>query len=313
MWVYLCMVCRSESQIMLPDHPLVTNTFKGRRFDDHGLDLEVLPELVIYHRIVVETAKELWRKNNPEKQRLKKNIDEDYRLKIFNLEEGSVSVPIYRELPSGQLFIVPDELDEAVELVNEAIECVDSGRRIPENFPKNVIPIFANYGRTLQDDEYIEQKCSKTGRVARFTHNVREEFERLVLADYEDEFDIIAKVVMARVSKPKFAVLVHNKEVEAPFEDEFAEVVFKALESKTELQVRIVGLADFSADGIMSKIKRLDMIELMDSVDSGFRKGSVPFWERCQKLVESCPPETFENIPNDSVDKLDKYLYGTDA
>lgn len=299
---------------MLQSEPLVTNTFKGRRFSDHGLDLDVLPELVTYYRIVVETAKALWRKNNPDKQRLKKNLEDEFRLKIFNLEEGSVAVPIFREIPPGMLLVVPNELDDAVDLVNEAIDCVDSGQRIPADLPKNVIPLLANYGRTLREDEYIEQRSARTGRVARFTQNVREEFERRALCSYEDEFDIVCSVVMARVNKSKFAVVVDGLEVEAPFEDDFTDIVFQALESRTGLQVRMTGLADFAADGTMDKIKRLDIVELLDSTRTPYpREIEVPFWKRCQRFVEESPPETFENIPKGSVEKLNKYLYGADA
>lgn len=302
------------NSLTMLNEPLVINTFKGRRFHDHGLDLDVLPELVTYYRIVVETAKELWRKNNPDRQRLRKNLEDEFRLKIFNLEKGSVAVPICREVPPGHLFVMPDELNDAVELVNEAIQCVDSGKRIPSNLPKNVIPLFANYGKTLQADEYIEQKSGRTGSVARFTKNVREEFERRALSDYEDEFDIIASVVMARIHRPKFSVLVHGVEVEAPFEEEFNDIIFQALESKTAIPVRITGLADFAADGSMDKIKKLHVVELLDSERTmESRAVAVPFWKRCAQIVDAAPPDAFDNIPADAVENLDRYLYGADA
>ena len=295
--------------------PLITNTFKGRRFDDHGLDLDVLPEIMLYHKILLETAKELWRKNNPDKQRLKKNLDEEFRLKIFNLQAGSVAVPICRDVPSGKFMVTPNELEEAVELINEAIKCVDSGKRIPQSLPKNVIPLFANYGKTLRDDEYIEQKTAKTGDIARFTRNVREEFERRSLDSYQDQFDIIASVVMARVNKPKFAVLVHGLEVEATFEEEFTDIIFQALESKTNVPVRMTGLADFSADGAMDKIIQVKMVELChtDQPQEITKEAPVPFWERLQQLIDKAPPEAFSQIPKDAVSNLDQYLYGTDS
>jgi len=37
--------------------PLVIHSFKGPRFEDHGLDVDVLPELISYKNILVETAK----------------------------------------------------------------------------------------------------------------------------------------------------------------------------------------------------------------------------------------------------------------
>lgn len=38
-------------------HPFLTQRFIGPRFDDHGLDVDVLPELVKRKEILVETAK----------------------------------------------------------------------------------------------------------------------------------------------------------------------------------------------------------------------------------------------------------------
>jgi hypothetical protein len=64
---------------------LVTHIFKGGRFDDHGIDVDVLPDLVAYKRILVETAKEIWRRKNPNRRRLPKNFDETLSLKFYEL------------------------------------------------------------------------------------------------------------------------------------------------------------------------------------------------------------------------------------
>ena len=38
--------------------------FNGPRFDDHGLDVDVLPEIVAYKRLLQETAKDFWRRKH---------------------------------------------------------------------------------------------------------------------------------------------------------------------------------------------------------------------------------------------------------
>jgi hypothetical protein len=43
---------------------LATLQFSGPLFGDHGLDLDVLPDLLGYKRLAVATAKELWRARN---------------------------------------------------------------------------------------------------------------------------------------------------------------------------------------------------------------------------------------------------------
>ena len=59
---------------------LVLHTFKGKRFDDHGLDLDVLPDLFAFKQLLVETAKALWRRAHPDRERLPKNFED--RLKL---------------------------------------------------------------------------------------------------------------------------------------------------------------------------------------------------------------------------------------
>jgi hypothetical protein len=50
-------------------YPITTQKFTGARFEDHGLDLEVLQELIAYKALPIETAKSLWRAKNPSRQR----------------------------------------------------------------------------------------------------------------------------------------------------------------------------------------------------------------------------------------------------
>ena len=96
---------------------LVTHTFKGKRFEDHGLDLDVLPELYAYKELLVSAAKELWRRHHPDRLRLPKHFEDSLCLKFYRLDEGSVAVPIFREVEVANQaemfeFEQPDELDE---------------------------------------------------------------------------------------------------------------------------------------------------------------------------------------------------------
>jgi hypothetical protein len=196
---------------------LLTHTFKGHRFDDHCLSLDVLPELLAYQEIVTETAKEIWRLKNPDKVRLKKNFVDDFSLKLKTIEQGSAAAKIVKAPPEGRLFALSSELDEAVELVAEAIECAENNKRLPSNFPAKVIPLFRNYGNTLHDGEYIEQR-TKGARVAKYTSYARRELLKQSLTAYEDRFDIIGSVSMARVNRPRVAVIFDGGEVETNFE-----------------------------------------------------------------------------------------------
>lgn len=126
---------------------LVTHTFKGKRFEDHGLDLDVLPDLFAFKELLVTTAKELWRRNHPDRQRLPKNFEDSLCLKFYEVKESSAAVPIFREMESdgqGNLWPLnqPDELDEAVVLVTDAAYAADTDQPLPDRLPKNVIAPF---------------------------------------------------------------------------------------------------------------------------------------------------------------------------
>jgi hypothetical protein len=68
----------------------------------------------------------LWRRNNPDRERLPKNYEDGLRIKVFELKSGSVAVPLERELTTDAGLYPPaeDELDEAAVLVPATIAAV---------------------------------------------------------------------------------------------------------------------------------------------------------------------------------------------
>ena len=87
------------------------------------MDLDVLPELLQYKRLVVELAKELWRRHNPDRERLPKNFEDSLALRFYEVRGNCVTIPLERAVatdPNIQLWQAEDELDEAVDLVAES-------------------------------------------------------------------------------------------------------------------------------------------------------------------------------------------------
>src|SRR6266540_5188518 len=131
---------------------ITTVTFSGPRFEDAGLELDVLPELVAYRKLLVETAKELWRSENRDRQRLPKGFEESIRLKFYTIEQGSAVVPIKRVIAHDPALLFPtrdrvDEIDEAAQLIDETIAAVSEDTPLPERMPKSVLPLLAEIGR----------------------------------------------------------------------------------------------------------------------------------------------------------------------
>jgi hypothetical protein len=184
---------------MKVQRPLVTHTCKGKRFEDHGLDLDVLPDLYAYKELLVATAKELWKRHHPDRQRLPKNFEDSLSLKFSQIQPGSAAVPIYREIETdgqGELWRAnePDELDQAVELVARAVLAADADQTLPDELPKNVIPLFQGYGSTLREDESFEQQPAKSSTKASYTRESRERLLQFCAPGYTDRVDFVGEV-----------------------------------------------------------------------------------------------------------------------
>src|SRR5206468_10183895 len=112
--------------------------FKGERFRDHALDLGALSELSQFQRLVAETAKELWRSANPDRERLPKRFEERTRLCLRRIDEGSAAVPLevyIEEQPQAEFWgPEPTELKEAVDLAYQVFEAVERDSELPERF-----------------------------------------------------------------------------------------------------------------------------------------------------------------------------------
>src|SRR5882672_9728010 len=74
---------------------LMSWTFKGSRFDDHGVALEDLGTLSHLRELLVETAADLWKKENPDYERLPKGFEHEIQLKLFDIGVGSAVADIY--------------------------------------------------------------------------------------------------------------------------------------------------------------------------------------------------------------------------
>src|SRR5262245_59345507 len=88
--------------------------FYGPGFADHGIEVDVLQEIIIYTRLLQETAKQLWRREHPSRQRLPKRFQKSIGLKFFQIIPGSAIVPLVRDSHS-RYGMLEDELVHAAQ------------------------------------------------------------------------------------------------------------------------------------------------------------------------------------------------------
>lgn len=295
---------------------LVVHIFKGGRFDDNGVDLDVLPDLLSYKTLLVETAKELWRRKHPDRERLPKNFEDSLSLKFYEVKPGSAAIPLVREIETEDqlsfLQSASDELDEAVNLIAETVDAAALDKKIPDSLPKNVIPLFENYGKTLRGDEWIEQLPAKRNASARYSFVVRERLGRWFHSTYEDSVDIVGTVTMACVSRPRMAITLDDgHEVEAAFRPEDEGVITTALKEHATAKVRVEGRAQFLAGGQIQRIIQVDRVTLLPTGVVPFDSSARPIWDVFAEIVKEIPAKVLNALPTDTAENHDHYIYGT--
>jgi len=294
---------------------LITHTFRGGRFEDHGLDVDVLPELVRYKGILADLAKNLWHRKHPDRERLPKNFDESLALKFYELRDNCVSIPLERLIvcDDASLFVEPppDELDEAAELLTRTIEAVASDQAVPEAFPRQLLCKFDDYGKSLRADEFIELTPAASGKLARFDAQVRERLVQRLLAPYQDFVDVQGVVTMARWTNRRMALLLADEqEVDAAFRPEQEETITTALKEHMTARIRIRGRGQFNGSGRLEKIVEVTDVSLLKQGEIAFDATAKPIWESFEEVLAQVPPEELSKLPFDGAENHDYYIHG---
>ncbi|MEO8627155.1 MAG: hypothetical protein ABI612_03525 [Betaproteobacteria bacterium] len=296
---------------------LASLRFEGRRFENRSLDVECTQELIAYRNLVLACAKELYRRKQPQRSRLPKGFEDEFRLQFNRLEDGSAVVPLQRvrvveqgELELGNL----DEFDEAAELIDAAIAAADVDEPLPLALPPNVIPLFRDFGKTLRADEVLFTRARRTNNEAPYTARARKRLAEWVGPIYEDVVDVVGEVRMVNLGPGAFALQCYGTEglVSGKFSPEQEALVLEALREHRIARLRVRGVGEFSTtDRLLKKFARVDSAELAPTGEVAFDESAQPIWEQLGAIGRSAPKEAWEVIPSDLSTRIDEVVYGT--
>jgi hypothetical protein len=292
---------------------VVKLTFKGKRFEDHALDVNALSEIIRFKKIVSETAKVLWREAN-RKEKLPKHFENRTKLYLRRIEPGSAVVPLetfYEE--KEQLFEQePVELKEAVELAHKTILAVDQDKPLPENFPKSLLPDFERWGEDLAEDETIE--IIPPGKEpARLTPKAHLRLVTFAEMPYEAEAEIEGEVLAADIRLGRCQLWLDERTgIAVNFTPELEDSVTSALKDHNTCHLYIKGKGEYSPQGKLQRI-----IEIAECLIKPVSEPTLlnlmapPIEEILSDLANEIPKEEWDKLPSDLTDNLDHYLYGT--
>jgi hypothetical protein len=303
---------------MLSRKEITVLRFNGPRFEDHGLDVDVLSEIVAYKQLLLETAKELWRRSHPTRARLPKGFEDEITLKFFHLEAGSTGVPLVREISPAKFpmaMFFDDELDEAAALLEDAIRAAGEGEAVPSKLPRSVIPLFGELGSSLRENEFLLISAGRPDdpghyKPARYDGVVKERILAWATEPYTDNVDLTGEVRATDLDGLRFTLrLEGGGKVIGRFKPEHEAVVLEALGEHSSRRMRVIGVGEYTPeDGELKQIVNVERIELIEP--ELLSEGDIPIWERLASIGKAVPQDAWDNVPTDLSVNVDRYLYG---
>ncbi len=294
---------------------LASLRFDGERFADHALDVDCVNELVVYKRLVMDCAKELWRRVHPDYERLPKGFESGLALRFAEITPGSAVIPLRRVVTQLQPPLdFDDEFDQAAALIDEAIIAADGDELLPAAFPRNVIPIFRDFGRSLSEAETLFVQSRHRTQAAPYSARARQRLADWTEATYEDVVDAIGEVNMANIRGGAFelTLLQGQPPVKGKFTQAQEAEVLNALQLHATTRLRVRGVGEFSqADRQLRKLLSVDSVAAATTTDPAFVEGIKPIWETLAELGASVSDEVWDKVPTDLAKRIDHYLYSS--
>ncbi len=293
---------------------LATLRFEGKRFEGHALDVECTQELLAYRTLVLECAKELWRRENPKRMRLPKRFDDGFRLEFDKVLPGSAALPLRRVRDVVQVeFEFGDEFDEAAALIDQAISAADRDELLPERLPSNVVPLFREFGRTMRPEETLFVRSGRSTTEAVYGERARRRLAEWVDPTFEDTVSLVGEVRMANVGPGSFKLQLPDGGplIDGRFDGSHEFVVLEALRNHRSAQLRVEGVAEFSTrDRQMRRIVRVDRVEVALHSTATFDESAKPIWEELTSIGQGAPAGTWDTVPDDLSTRIDEVVYG---
>lgn len=251
--------------------PFIRPVYRGARFEDQVLPVELLGDLMVYRDLVADLAATLYRRDHPDRQRLPKGFADRFHLGISGVDKGSAIPRVERVVDDTlPLSIDGDYFALARDLVDRTLRAANDGTVVPQEFPAELLTRFNALGRGLRDDEHITWNLGERDDGPRYDRQVRKRLVLLRAQSYEQEVDLEGFVSghdWPRNSPGgRLFVTVEGGDVPVQFGPELADNVRRVLGSR-EPFVRFSGTGIYDRSDKLQRVTDTHSLDLMELTD----------------------------------------------
>jgi hypothetical protein len=246
---------------------LLAPTFDGGRFASRSLPLDVVPDLIAYQTLLRELAKHIFRQQNNRKN-VPPHFDEEIKLSLVGIQSGSTCLAIKRQTSDASGFLPGIEginpydglLLASNDLVERVLHSADTGTGLPAEFPRHLLRHLIHLGRNLRGDERFEfrQQPGVPARV-NLSSATRKKLIHLQGDKYEEHGEQRGVIRGGNAISGQLTISVDGRQIECHVSSD--REVTKWLQY-VGAPVVVVGMAEFSASGIVEQFRSVDSVRL---------------------------------------------------
>lgn len=189
----------SPIEEVMPDGPTIFSLhYKGSRFRNARLPVEVLSDLPAFRDLLVSYAKDEWRRRHSDRERVPKGFDKSLAFDLITIEDGSAIPKLEWNRSSAQENLpgFADEIEDIVESAyGDVISLIEgqSGRASALNSEK--VRALNRFGAGLRDNEKIEMPDRASGNVVTLDAYRRKQLITGARETYQTRFEGIGELI----------------------------------------------------------------------------------------------------------------------
>ena len=248
--------------------------FIGTRFSDHAIPLELLKDVAALEEMIVEVAKRVFLKDNPDRQRSPRGFTKGINLKLMTIDQGSTIVNIGLALDQPPLLFPPfiqNQLEAARDAIISAVDAAAQGRPVGQALPEQALSYFDKIGRSLKDEEALEFTNPDGHMTARLTRNVRQRLvrESSEVKELTEELAVRGVVPEADQDEMTFEIqLLDGRKVKAPIAPQHLDTIREAFNGyKDGVHVLFQGIGRFSRNDRLLGFDSIEHMSILDALD----------------------------------------------